>query len=135
MLHLAFGGLGGVGLCSCRAAYPSYRSDADGAHLLRLLGTLYNGPAGSSSGGRKKHQRQQPDARPVKLLPVERSVPGSRVEKMSAEDTLSLGDHPKFLCGVAVSVYQNSGEQGGCTTRCCPTSSPCLAEKGFCVVM
>ena len=31
---------------------------------------------------------------------------------MSAEDTLSLGDHPKFLCGVAVSVYQNSGDQG-----------------------
>ena len=27
----------------------------------------------------------------------------------TAEDTLSLGKHPKFLCGVAVSVYQNSG--------------------------
>lgn len=27
----------------------------------------------------------------------------------TAEDTLSLGKDPKFLCGVAVSVYQNSG--------------------------
>lgn len=30
-------------------------------------------------------------------------------EEKTAEDTLSLGKHPKFLCGVAVSVYQNSG--------------------------
>ena len=27
----------------------------------------------------------------------------------SASDQLSLGEAPKFLCGVAVSVYQNSG--------------------------
>ena len=42
---------------------------------------------------------------------------------MSAENTLSLGKDPKFLCGVAVSVYQNSGEQDCNTIIACPTSS------------
>lgn len=32
----------------------------------------------------------------------------------SASDQLSLGKSPKFLCGVAVSVYQNSGARPSC---------------------
>lgn len=35
----------------------------------------------------------------------------------SASDQLSLGEAPKFLCGVAVSVYQNSG--AACTVGLC----------------
>ena len=35
----------------------------------------------------------------------------------SASDQLSLGEAPKFLCGVAVSVYQNSG--AACNTSVC----------------
>ena len=33
----------------------------------------------------------------------------------SASDQLSLGEGPKFLCGVAVSVYQNSGTASAAT--------------------
>ena len=44
----------------------------------------------------------------------------------SASDQLSLGEAPKFLCGVAVSVYQNSGTACvNCTASAPGASAPC----------
>lgn len=41
--------------------------------------------------------------------PCDKGYPWPRKLVVMAEDTKAMGKDPKFLCGVAVSVYQNSG--------------------------